>query len=83
MPAQKLSGKTRAGSTEIKVYDRPRSPFRRLSESVELPRRLKDALAAQCALYNPVELPHHVNKAILRPRQRLAQANRKQALERL
>jgi hypothetical protein len=64
MPAQKLTGKTRIGSKEIKVYDQLQSPFRRLSEPEELPRDIKDALAAQCALYNPVELQHSVSKAI-------------------
>ena len=64
MPTQKLKNKTRIGSREIKVYDLPRSPFQRLSESAELPLEIKDALAAQCALYNPVELQRHVNKAI-------------------
>jgi hypothetical protein len=45
-------------------------------EHPELPREYKDSLLAQCALYNPVELQHHVNKTILRLCQRLAQANR-------
>jgi hypothetical protein len=79
MPTQKLKSKTRAGSKEIKVYDRPRGPFQRLSESEELPPETKSALAAQCALYNPVELQQSVNKAILRLRQRLAQVNRIQS----
>jgi len=35
-----------------------------------------DSLKAQIALYNPVELQHNVNKAIIRLRQRLAQSNR-------
>jgi hypothetical protein len=50
-------------------------------ESMELPQAGKDALAAQCALYNLVELQQHVNKAILRLRQRLAQGNRIQTPE--
>jgi hypothetical protein len=37
---------------------------------------VRTALVAQCALYNPVLLQRHVNKAILRLRQRLAQTNR-------
>jgi hypothetical protein len=61
--------------------DRPRSPFQRLSESEVLPREIKDALVRQYALYNPVELQHSVNKALLRLRQRLAQVNRKQTQE--
>ena len=76
MPTQKLISKTRAGSKETKVYDEPQSPFQRMIESPELPQHIKDTLIEQIALYNPVELQHNVNKAILRLRQRLAQANR-------
>jgi len=76
MPAQKLKSKTRIGSKEIKVYDTPRSPFQRLTESQKTPQKTKDSLFAQIAVYNPVELQHNVNKAILRLRQRLAQSNR-------
>jgi hypothetical protein len=76
MPSHKLKSKTRVGSKEIKVYDEPKSPFQRLIESTEVTQETKDALTAQIALYNPVELQHNVNKAILRLRQRLAQSNR-------
>jgi hypothetical protein len=81
MPTQKLKSKTRVGSKEIKVYDEPRSPFQRLMECTALARERKDSLKDHCALYNPVELQHSVNKAILRLRQRLAQANRIQTQE--
>jgi hypothetical protein len=50
MPTQKLKSKTRIGSKEIKVYDEPRSPFRRLLECAQLPQEYKDSLRAQCAL---------------------------------
>jgi hypothetical protein len=76
MPTQKLTSKIRIGSREIKTYDEPKSPFQRLMEHTGLPQERKDALAAQSALYNPVELQHTVNKAILRLRHRLAQATR-------
>jgi transposase InsO family protein len=76
MPTQKLKSKTRVGSKELKVYDEPKSPFQRLMESPETPENTKNALLAQIALYNPVELQHTVNKAIIRLRQRLAQSNR-------
>jgi transposase InsO family protein len=76
MPTQKLASKTRVGSKEIKAYDEPKSPFQRLMESAEAPQETKDTLLAQIALYNPVELQHNVNKAIMRLRQRLAQSNR-------
>ena len=81
MSTQKLKSKTRIGSKEIKVYDAPRSPFARITESADLPQACKDSRSAQCALSNPVELQHTVNKAILRLRQRLAQANRTQTQE--
>jgi hypothetical protein len=76
MPAQKLKRKTRPGSKEIKVYDGPKSPFQRLVESPEALQKTKDFLKRDIALYNPVELQHNVNKAILRLRQRLARSNR-------
>jgi transposase InsO family protein len=76
MPTQKLKSKIRIGSKESKVYDAPRSPFQRLIESDELSQEVKDSLQSQIALYNPVELQHNVNKAILRLRRRLAQSNR-------
>ena len=79
MPTQKLKSKTRIGSKEIKVYNQPRSPLQRLTESAELCTEIKEALGRQCALYNPVELPHHVNQALLRLR--LAQGNRRQTQE--
>jgi hypothetical protein len=88
MPTQKLKSKTRAGPKEIaetlfpKVYDEPRSPFQRLTENVALPRNYKDMPNAMCSLYNPVELQHNVNKAILRLRQRLARSNRAKTQER-
>ena len=83
MPTQKLKSKTRVGSKEFKVYDEPRSPFQRLMESTELHQHAKDSLITQIALYNPVELQHNVNKAILRLRQRLAQINRVKTGEQL
>jgi hypothetical protein len=76
MPTQKLKSKTRVGSKEIRLYDEPRSPFQRLTESKELPQQTKDSLLAQIALYNPVELQDNVNKAVMRLRRRLAQLNR-------
>jgi hypothetical protein len=76
MPTQKLKSKTRVGSKEIKVYDEPRSPFQRLMEPTGPAQEIKDRLTEQIALYNPVGLQHNVNKAILRLRRRLAQANR-------
>jgi hypothetical protein len=76
MPTQKLKSKTRVDSKEFKVYDDPKSLFRRLMESIEVTQRTKDALVAHIVLYNQVELQHNVNKIIIRLRRRLAQLNR-------
>jgi transposase InsO family protein len=76
MPTQKLLSKNRVGSKEIKVYDKPKSPFQRVIESSEVSQKIKDSLSVHIALYNPVELQHNVNKAIVRLRYRLAQSNR-------
>jgi len=77
MPTRKLKSKLRIGSKERKTYDEPISPFQRLTDSPDTPEETKKILWEQIALYNPVELQHNVNKAILRLRQRLAQMNRK------
>jgi hypothetical protein len=63
MPTMKLASKVKVGSREIKKYDAPRSPCQRESEA--LPPEVKAELSRLCALYNPVQLQHNVNKAIL------------------
>ena len=78
IPTRRLERKIRVGSREVKVYDEPRTPFQRLMESAEVPPETKGALSARIALYSPVELQDNVNKAVMRLRRRLAQANRKQ-----
>jgi len=76
MPTRKLKSKTRIGSKESKAYDEPRSPFQRLIESERTPQKTKESLLRLIVLYNPVELQHNVNKAIMRLRHHLAQTNR-------
>jgi hypothetical protein len=65
MPTMKLESKVKAGSKEIKKYDKPRSLCQRLLESAALSPRVKAELTLFCAFYNPVQLQHNVNKAIL------------------
>jgi hypothetical protein len=74
--SQKRSNKTRVGSKEIKACGERQSPFQRLIKCAELPHIYKNTLKAQHALYNPVELPRNVNKAVLCLCQRPAQLNR-------
>jgi hypothetical protein len=72
MPAMKLESKVKIGSKEIKKYDAPRSPYQRLLESEALPHEAKAELTRLYGLYNPVQLQHHVNKAVLALREAVA-----------
>jgi hypothetical protein len=72
MPARKLEGKVKAGSREIKKYDAPRNPCQCLMESESLSPGAKAELTRLGALYNPVQLQHTVNKAILALREAVA-----------
>jgi hypothetical protein len=65
MPTMKLASKVKAGSKEIKKYDAPRSPWQRLMESEALSPEVKAELTRLRGLYNPVQLQHNVNRAIL------------------
>ncbi|MDR0377644.1 MAG: hypothetical protein LBH70_07615 [Spirochaetaceae bacterium] len=66
----KLESKMKAGSKGIKKYDAPRSPCRCLLES-EAP-EVKAELTRLHGLYNPIQLRHHVNTAILALREAVA-----------
>ncbi|MDR3356262.1 MAG: hypothetical protein LBO04_03640 [Spirochaetaceae bacterium] len=69
MPARSV---VKAGSKEIKKYGEPRSPCQRLLESDALSPAVKAELTRLYGLYNPVQLQHTVNKAILALREALA-----------
>ncbi|MDR2658421.1 MAG: hypothetical protein LBC27_00310 [Spirochaetaceae bacterium] len=66
-----LERKVKIGSKEIKKYDAPHSPYQRLPESKALS-EVKAELTRLCGLYNPVQLQHTVNKAILALREAVA-----------
>ena len=72
MPTMKLESKVKVGSKEIKKYDEPRSPYQRLLESDALSPEVKAELTRLYGLYNPVQLQHNVNKAILALREAIA-----------
>ncbi|MFP3090347.1 transposase, partial [Treponema sp. TIM-1] len=72
MPTMKLESKVKVGSKELKKYDEPRSPCQRLLESEALPPEVKAELTRLCGLYNPVQLQHTVNKAVLALREAVA-----------
>jgi hypothetical protein len=63
IPNKRLVSKTTVGSKTVKKYDLPRTPYQRLMGS-PLDEETKARLAAERALYNPVELQYKVNKAI-------------------
>jgi hypothetical protein len=72
MPAMKLESKVKTGSKEIKKYDTPRSPYQHFWESEALPPEARTELTRLCGLYNPVQLQHNVNKAVLVLREAVA-----------
>lgn len=63
-PGKKLVSKTSLGSKTKKIYDKPKTPFLRLMESPHLSQEIKDKLAGQRALLNPVDLQYAVHKAV-------------------
>jgi hypothetical protein len=63
-PASKLLSKTRLGSKIKKVYDTPRSPYRRLLDAPDLAPAVKDDLTRRYQLYNPILLQQQVHQAI-------------------
>jgi hypothetical protein len=65
----KLLRKVKTSSKEIKKYDAPLSPYRRLLDSPELRPEAKDNLTRLCLLYNPIILQHVVNVAALKLRE--------------
>jgi hypothetical protein len=64
LPTAKLKEKVRIGSKEKRKHDDPRSPYARLMESEAVPKKVKDTLKKNCALYNPVVLQDNINKAV-------------------
>jgi hypothetical protein len=72
MPTRKLERMVKVGSKEIKKYDAPRSPCQRLLESEALSPEVKTELTRLCGLYNPGQLQHNVNKAVLALREAVA-----------
>jgi hypothetical protein len=72
MPTMKLESKVKVGSKEIKTYDALRRPYQCFLESEALSSGVKAELRRLCGLYNPVQLQHTVNKAVLALREDVA-----------
>jgi hypothetical protein len=74
----KLTDKTRVGPKVRRVYDRPRSPYRRLLASPDLSGQAKAELTRRYERYNPVLLEQEVHRAV----RTLAEANHRKVLMR-
>ena len=61
-PSMKLIEKTRIGSKVHKKYDRAKTPYRRVLESVSVPEEAKENLEQIYATLNPAELNREVNR---------------------
>lgn len=72
LPSQRLREKIRRGSRVTKRYDEARTPFRRLLESPDLPKRAKAALRRRHRSLNPA----HLHREILRLQERLLALHR-------
>jgi hypothetical protein len=64
LPTIKLVDKQRAGSKVRKVYDKPKSPYRRLMASPDLSAEVKAELRRRYQSYNPVLLQQEVHRAV-------------------
>jgi hypothetical protein len=64
LSGKKLLSKTSVGSKTKKIYGQPKTPFQRLMESPHLSKELKDRLAKQRAVLNPVDLQYAVHTAV-------------------
>lgn len=62
MPSAKLISKTRDGSKVTKVYDKPKTPYRRVLERDDVGAAAKTALTAQFETLNPADLRRRIGK---------------------
>ncbi len=63
-PARKLVGKRRSGARVTKLYDAPRTPYRRLLESGVLDDATRQRLQKQLDALNPAELQRRIGLAL-------------------
>jgi hypothetical protein len=63
-PTMKLVSKTREGAKVRKVYDRARTPYRRLLECTDLPDESRQALSEIYNTLDPVTLRDQINRAL-------------------
>jgi hypothetical protein len=59
-PVMKLLQKTRKGSKVKKTYDKPRTPYQRVLESLEVPKQNKEQLKEVYATLNPAALKRQI-----------------------
>ncbi len=61
LPSQKLIEKIRSGSKIKKIYDEPKTPFKRIIASNFVPKHYKNALLKQYSTLNPAQLKRHIS----------------------
>jgi hypothetical protein len=61
-PNMRLVEKVRNGSKVKKIYDEPKTPYRRLLESPDVHQTIKDNLTATYNTLNPAELKRRISK---------------------
>ena len=62
LPSQKLIEKTREGSKVTKKYDKPKTPYLRVTESDKIEEKTKQQLKEQYEKLNPAELKRRIDK---------------------
>jgi hypothetical protein len=76
-PVMKLKEKIRVGSKVKKKYDRPRTPYQRVSESPLVEKEHKKKLTQEYAKLNPAELRRQISSLQIKLRKSVAKENLK------
>ncbi len=62
LPSMKLTEKVRDGAKVTKRYDTPQTPYKRVLESKEIPKTVKERLKRHYAQLNPAKLKRQIEK---------------------
>lgn len=66
LPVMKLKEKVRIGSKVIKKYDKPKTPYQRVSLAKDISKEVKDRLREQYKMLNLVQLKRRIDAIIKR-----------------
>jgi len=79
LPSMKLREKVRDGAKVTKRYDTPKTPYKRVLESKEISKTVKERLKRQYAQLNPAELKRQIDKLQKQLRGQVAPNHRKES----